>query len=312
MVLRFCGSVVLWFFPMWLFRRSIDLERAQARQLTINDLGKVSRLLRSGGRRFYALHGTDLGGLVGAGLGAALVLDQELLGVFVASWPSEQTAWLRGVALAEGLDLRQAINLGITGYHRVLRERGLTTSYYVGDDGAEMWLDPVLVEHHYRSSTDVLVYEKRDLLIPAYGNPLIELRSAEPSDLTEVLRVDRRCFEPHWTKDDTILGPAVEHGPFFVVAEWEAEIVGYAYATSHFGGRLVHLVRIAVNPEMQGKGIGVRLLANVVQFARDHGASAVTLNTQAYNQHAQRLYRWFGFTPTGDTQTVYHHDLLQQ
>jgi ribosomal protein S18 acetylase RimI-like enzyme len=85
--------------------------------------------------------------------------------------------------------------------------------------------------------------------------------------------------------------------------------VGYAYATSHFGGKLVHLVRIAALPQYQRKGVGARLLAEVIKFAQRQNADLVTLNTQSYNEHAQRLYRWFGFAPNGESQTVLRYDL---
>ena len=82
-----------------------------------------------------------------------------------------------------------------------------------------------------------------------------------------------------------------------------------AFTTTHFGGRLVHLVRIAVLPAYRGKAIGVRLLADVVAYARSLGAESLTLNTQAHNAAAQRLYVWFGFRRTGEQQTVLRFDL---
>jgi ribosomal protein S18 acetylase RimI-like enzyme len=68
-------------------------------------------------------------------------------------------------------------------------------------------------------------------------------------------------------------------------------------------------VRIAVLPSQQGRAIGVRLLAEVIAFARTRGASTLTLNTQAHNLRAQRLYEWFGFHRTGEQQTVLRYDL---
>jgi [ribosomal protein S18]-alanine N-acetyltransferase len=156
----------------------------------------------------------------------------------------------------------------------------------------------------------VIVYEKQQLDIPGGGNPAVQVRPAEAVDLAEVLRIDRACFEAQWTKDDTILGPAVAQGPYFVVAAIEGVSVGYAYATTHFGGRLVHLVRIAVDPARQGQGIGVRLLADLTAYAEEIGATMMTLNTQAYNQSAQRLYRWFGFSVTGERRLVLRRSLV--
>ena len=51
-------------------------------------------------------------------------------------------------------------------------------------------------------------------------------------------------------------------------------------------------------------------LADLVEFARARGADVVTLNTQAHNMPAQRLYEWFGFRRTGEQQTVLKYNLV--
>jgi ribosomal-protein-alanine N-acetyltransferase len=165
----------------------------------------------------------------------------------------------------------------------------------------------LLQKYHYCTNTEVLVYEKHNLSIPDRGNLYVQVRPATDVDLVEILRIDRRCFEPHWTKDDIVLGPAIHDGPFFIVAELGRRIVGYAYATSHFSGRLMHLVRIAVDPPFRGGRIGIRLLAELTDYANRQGAQLISLNTQAYNLAAQRLYHWFGFAPTGERMPVLHY-----
>jgi ribosomal-protein-alanine N-acetyltransferase len=294
---------------MWLFRKGIDISRATARPSLDADLSPISRLLRNGGRRFYGLSGAELPGLVAEGLGAVLALGSEVWGAAVASWPVGTTAWLRGVALAEGVEPQAALQALLPVLHQSLAARGVKAIFYAGDDSAEGWLDPALKDSGYIASTKVVVYEKRDLLIPAGGNRALLVRTAVAADLAAVLELDRRCFEAQWAKDDTVLGTAIIQGPLFLVAELEGRIVGYIYATTHFSGHLVHLVRIAVDPALQGRGMGIRLLAEVIDFARGVGADVVTLNTQSYNLHAQRLYRWFGFRPTGERQHVLRYDL---
>jgi ribosomal protein S18 acetylase RimI-like enzyme len=264
----------------------------------------VSRLLRDGGRHYYGLAGGELPSLLSAGLGVALCVGEDLLAVAVVSWPAEDTCWLRGLALAEGVDLRAGVDLLIPALHVELAGRRVRDMYYAGDEAADTWLTPALQPHGYTLATEVIVYEKRDLIIPDFGNADVRVRTAVGVDIAEVLRLDHACFEPQWTKDDTLLGPAISQGPLFIMAEIDAAAVGYAYATSHFGGRLIHLVRIAVDPQQQGRQIGVCLLAAVTTFAINQGATMITLNTQAYNTRAQRIYRWFGFAPTGERQSV--------
>ncbi|NWF79278.1 MAG: GNAT family N-acetyltransferase [Chloroflexi bacterium] len=294
---------------MWLFRKSLDISRASPRRVTANDLGVISRLFRDGGRRFAALSGNDLPALLAAGQGVAMVAGGELWAVALVSQPCAERCWLRAIAFAEGVDARAGSNMLLPALHRSLAALGVRGVYFGGDESAEHWLLPILSAHGYQYDTEVLVYEKRQLDVPATGNPLVQLRPAGDADLASLLQLDQACFEPQWTKDDTILQPAIRQGPYFVVAELAGALVGYAYATTHFGGQLVHLVRIAVAPEHQHQQIGVSLLADVIAFAREQGAVAVTLNTQAYNVSAQRLYRWFGFSPTGERQAIVRCDL---
>ncbi|MEI7643902.1 MAG: GNAT family N-acetyltransferase [Chloroflexales bacterium] len=289
---------------MWLFRKNPNLSNASARPVRGDDLTKVSRLLRDGGRHYYGLTGGELPLLLEAGQGAVLSAGEDLLAVALVSCPAEATCWLRGMVLAEGVDLHAGVDRVVPALHAELAGRGVNDIYYAGDEATDAWLAPTLQSHGYAHTTEVVVYEKRDLDIPDFGNPDVRVRTATGVDLAEVLRLDRVCFEPQWTKDDTILGPAIIQGPLFLVAEIDGAMVGYAYATSHFSGRLIHLVRIAVDPRQQGRQIGVHMLAAVTTFAMAQGATVITLNTQAYNTHAQRLYRWFGFAPTGERQSI--------
>jgi len=86
-------------------------------------------------------------------------------------------------------------------------------------------------------------------------------------------------------------------------------VVSAADPVDRESGRLIHLVRIAVLPQRRGQAIGVRLLADVVEFSRVRGADLMTLNTQSYNTDAQRLYEWFGFRRTGERQAILRFDL---
>lgn len=294
---------------MWLFRKSLDISRAATRLVTADDLTAISRLLRDAGRRYYGLTGSDLPALLGAHHGVALDAGGELWGVALIGWPAHDTCWLRAVALADGVDVRAGVTALAQALHALLTSRGVAAVYFAGDESADGWLAPALAHLGYLPNTEVVVYEKQDLAIPDGGNLDVQVRPVRPVDLNDVLRIDAACFEPQWTKDDTILGPAVEQGPYFVIAELDGRAVGYAYATTHFGGRLVHLVRIAVDPVHRGEQIGIRLLADVVTYADSVGAQTVTLNTQAYNTSAQRLYRWFGFVATGERQPVLRHRL---
>jgi ribosomal protein S18 acetylase RimI-like enzyme len=294
---------------MRLFRRSLDLSQATPRAGTPEDLAALSRLIRNGTHRFTSFPHPNLAALLSSAPTALLVAGDEVWAAAVAGWSTDEAAWIRALAVTDGLLIGATFDMLLPHFHAVLRSHQVRQIFYAGDEAADLWIQPTLAARGYAHETDVVVYEKAKLEVPSWGNQAVRVRQAEAVDLPKILEIDRACFAPQWNKDESIIGPAILEVPYFMVAELAGEIIGYSFATTHFEGRLVHLVRIAVHPSQQGRQIGVRLLAEVVRFALDLGADAVTLNTQAHNTGAQRLYEWFGFRRTGEKQTVLRYDL---
>jgi ribosomal protein S18 acetylase RimI-like enzyme len=294
---------------MRLFRRSLDLSLATPREGTPEDLTAVSRLIRNSAHRFTSFPNPNLPSLLTGAPSMLLTAGTEIWATAIAGWPTDSTAWLRTMAIADGLMIGPALDLLLPPFHELLRARRIQQLFYAGDEAADIWIQPALSLRGYERETDVVVYEKPNLDVPSHGNQEVRVRQAEAVDLPMILEIDRTCFAPQWNKDESIIGPALFEVPYFVVVELAGEIIGYSFATTHFEGRLVHLVRIAVLPSYQGQAIGVRLLAELVDFAQASGANVLTLNTQAHNTVAQRLYEWFGFQRTGEKQTVLRYDL---
>jgi ribosomal protein S18 acetylase RimI-like enzyme len=57
----------------------------------------------------------------------------------------------------------------------------------------------------------------------------------------------------------------------------------------------MEISRLAVVPEMQGRGVGRRLLMTCLDYARRDGASRVVLTTNSRLARALRLYEAAGF-----------------
>jgi ribosomal protein S18 acetylase RimI-like enzyme/uncharacterized protein YceK len=294
---------------MRLFRRTYDLSLASPRHATLDDLGAISRLLRSGTHHYTSYPYPHLPSLLSGAPAVVLVGGRDILAAAIASWNNDATSWVRALTVIDGLPVNATFDLLLPSFHERLHTQHIRHVFYTGDDAADTWIQPGLVTHGYVCETDVVVYEQLSFEVPTVGNQLVRVRPAVSVDLPDILQVDSACFTAQWRKDDQVLSGAIFEVPYFVVAEDADQVVGYAFATTHFGGRLVHLVRIAVLPSQQGRAIGVRLLAEVIAFARTRGASTLTLNTQAHNLRAQRLYEWFGFHRTGEQQTVLRYDL---
>lgn len=149
----------------------------------------------------------------------------------------------------------------------------------------------------------VITLAKFDYLLPELAACDVLLRASSEQDVPGILAVDRAAFPPHWWNGEMTIRRGVTVSPYFVVAEVKGEIVGYATGDMH--RPLAHLNRIAVTPTHQGRGIGSQLLRDALLAFWAWGAEEVTLNTQQSNRTSQRLYKRFGFEPTGESATVW-------
>lgn len=60
-----------------------------------------------------------------------------------------------------------------------------------------------------------------------------------------------------------------------------------------------HVTTFAVEPGWRRRGVGGRLMLELMRAARDVGARIVTLEVRLSNQAARALYRQYGFRPVG-------------
>ncbi|HEX5690903.1 MAG TPA: GNAT family N-acetyltransferase [Roseiflexaceae bacterium] len=294
---------------MHLFRHNLDINEATTRRATERDLTPISRLLRSSTRRYMGFTSEELPTLLAGAPAMLLEANQDIWAVAIGGWRSNTAIWLRGLAFNNSLPISDGLDYLLPAFHALLRTQGIDAVFYAGDEATDTWLQPALVARGYTPDTEVVVYEKRGLAVPSQGNPDVRVRRGHAVDLPAVLEIDRAGFEAQWNKDEGVLGPALVNAPTFLIAELNGQAVGYAFVTTHFNGRLIHLVRIAVLPHLRGQAIGVRLLAEVILYARTLGADSITLNTQSNNAVARRLYEWFGFRLTGESQTVLRYNL---
>jgi ribosomal protein S18 acetylase RimI-like enzyme len=70
---------------------------------------------------------------------------------------------------------------------------------------------------------------------------------------------------------------------------------------------VTYLHRIAVRPELEGRGLGTSLLHAAFDWGRAMGGRSIILNVRAENHRAIGLYRRCGFTDTGTSLRVLRH-----
>jgi ribosomal-protein-alanine N-acetyltransferase len=248
----------------------------------------------------YAYSG--LGGSLREALQDDLVLtawqEDSLAGFAMAHRQGPEAAWVYAFSLAADVSLSQVGRVLVRGLEERLAPAGVTMLGYMDEYGLS-WLRRLLEEVGFRRETRVVSYEAPVRRPPSMGNQEVAVRPAGPADIPAVARLDRAAFGPLWAYSErvlrSVLGPLV----YFQAAELPGTVCGYMLCTFHQDDR-AHVVRIAVDPGLQGQGIGVRLLAEFFLYARTQGVRRVSLNTQEENYRSQQLYRWFGFAPTGE------------
>lgn len=285
------------------FNRLGDGHDNVVRPATLRDAQALESLARRAQWSYFTGSVESVAALLAHNPTVVLVQKERIVAAAQAGWRLPPNAWLRTVLVDNRVDKAHALAQLLPILHHELARTAVTSNFVTLDTWSEPWLRAPLEAAGYRWRMDVWSYTKTRLDVPSFGDTTITVRRAAQHDLQRVLEIDAASFDTLWTKGSEILGPALANAPYFAVAEWQGEILGYSYVSMH-GAWQAHLVRIAVDPAWQGKQVGVRLLADVVRFCRHQRLDVLTLNTQATNTHAQRLYEWFGFGRTGETQSV--------
>jgi ribosomal-protein-alanine N-acetyltransferase len=228
----------------------------------------------------------------------------QLLGFMFWDLRRPPLARLRGAGLADGWPVSHYLQTVLPPSLELLRAQGATALIYVGSEG---WLANPLQDHGFIVDNTIVAYSKSDWSVPSRGNQQVLVRPAQSRDFPALVALDQAAFDPLWQNTGEVFRDVLADCPYFVVAELDGVVVGYQFSNLVEGRG--YLARVAVHPDCQGQGIGVRLMAEAIGFFKREGARVITLNTQQDNQASQRLYRQFGFRLVGEEALVLRRDL---
>ncbi|MDG4795981.1 GNAT family N-acetyltransferase [Micromonospora sp. WMMD1082] len=97
------------------------------------------------------------------------------------------------------------------------------------------------------------------------------------------------------------------------IAEVDGERAGCVFLVAGAEPGVAKLRILLVTPAARGLGVGTRLVARCLAFARDAGYQQVTLWTNDILVSARRIYETFGFTLTAqEPHHSFGHDLIGQ
>jgi ribosomal protein S18 acetylase RimI-like enzyme len=217
------------------------------------------------------------------------------------------TSWIRFAAISNGFTLNQVFDPMWLPTLSVLRNLNVKR---IACMLLDEWFVPQLKKWGFGQINDVVVLSRpMRAVVRAASQPMVRglrIRHAKNSDLNAIFKVDA-AFDAPWHYSKDTLMQAMSQVEFSSVAELNNEIVGYQISSgSRQGG---HLARLAVNPKCQGKGVGRALMTTIAEHFDRLGAPHITVNTQHDNIASIKLYRAFGFHPTGDHYPVWQLEI---
>ena len=133
--------------------------------------------------------------------------------------------------------------------------------------------------------------------------PCVE-RLEDAADLDAVLAIEEASFHNPTTRawyQSELLRPDVCF--VYVIRLPEARVAGFCAFWRVVDQ--VHINNLAIHPNFRGRGLGTRLLSEVLAEAARLGAPHATLEVRRSNEAARRLYERAGFATTGVRTSYY-------
>ncbi len=264
----------------------------QVRQAGVTDAPLVMRLLDRALRQYISFGNEDLGYLLAQNrvwLGLADAAD-TLWGFLCVTPRFSSVADLRALALINGWRVDTGVQTLLVPVMHDLKEQGTATLVCLG---AAPWLVPTLQRAGFNLVDRIVYLERPTAPTPPPQKPQAVLRPICGGDLAALLTLDSAAFDPLWRFDRGHFMELLVTTGHSTIAEKAERPVGYA--VSDVMGETGFIVRLAVHPDFQGRGVGSQLLADSLDYCRSAGAATVRLNTQESNVASHHLYQRFDF-----------------
>ncbi len=138
----------------------------------------------------------------------------------------------------------------------------------------------------------------------------ITVRKAETKDALCIVEAEREiaqepgcfCSQPSELDETAVIQTINSPQSIYLVAEHEGQIIGHAFLETYTLQSLRHVadLNIAVHLGWQNKGIGRKLLENIIQQAKKSAViEKIQLNVRASNIPAISLYKKMEFQEEG-------------
>lgn len=131
---------------------------------------------------------------------------------------------------------------------------------------------------------------------------MIEINRMTIKDVPEIAHIEKQCFTVPWSEQSFRDEMSNKLAVYFTAKD-NGKCIGYAgfWNVSGEGG----VTNVAVLPEYRRRGIGSRLVAEMVRVGESLKLDLLTLEVRKSNTAAQSLYEKFGFEIIGERKRYY-------
>jgi len=167
---------------------------------------------------------------------------------------------------------------------------------------AESWLERLLTGQGFGVADHLCFYLRTRRSLPDSAGSAL-LRPLRQDELAALTGLDSLAFAPLWRMGTTDLLELIFTSRI-QAAEVDGRLAGYMALSLHTAPdrhdeNQAQLIRMAVYPALQGRGIGRQLLVESIAYAHAHDCYRILLNTPESNPAAQRLYESIHFRRHG-------------
>ena len=117
------------------------------------------------------------------------------------------------------------------------------------------------------------------------------IRPASFDDISSIVEIENKTNQMPWSKAQFL--SSMEVGHYSVVMHKDCDILGFAIYSPIIPES--HLLNIAIDPAYQGKGLGDKLLQQIILQNRTIGVKTISLEVRVTNLPAINLYEKRGF-----------------
>ncbi|MCM1364797.1 MAG: ribosomal protein S18-alanine N-acetyltransferase [Faecalibacterium sp.] len=155
---------------------------------------------------------------------------------------------------------------------------------------------------------DIETYRKCRDELSAFIDELIDnvfttrIEEMSEADVGAVAKLEEECFSVPWSEQSLRDELSNETAHFFTAKRF-GQTAGYI--GMHMVLDECYITNVAVTAKYRRCKIGSELVEHAVNFARENGASFISLEVRESNQPAISLYNKFGFTVCGERKNFY-------